>query len=623
MILDNLFAAQKKSIMEDFDQTTDPATGQVTQKYSTGPLNAKQTTDAKGQVVSQDAEIDFGVGKFAAGQAGGVISKAYTPAPGQPGMSSRDLYSLGNKAKAATYDRAVAAVNEAPRLPGSPALAAPKAPRAPAAPTLEEEDQPIDTNLVNQIYQNNQDVIGKDPNLIKPGQKLSLPDGSSYAVQRGDTLTKIAKKIQTPAVAVSGQVPAGLGTLNPDRDEMGVANWKDPNPPMNAPALVGPAAGKIPNKPVTPTGSSVFDVFPDVGGKIYDLTHPSTVPNGPAVAGHPVGTVVRPDWSQTKYRDLGPLIKGSDGVWRTQDGRSSATDPAIIAMAEKMSPVQKAKASPETISAADSMAPGEEIVTAKKPKPPVEQPKRVGTPTPRPNIVQRIEKGAEEKVGQVGNWLSGLVKKRESGDDYDIGHHYAPGTGTAGPDNRKTTAWGAYGLTAAAILAARAEDPALQKPLKQWTPEDQDRAFNIVNGKNLKRLDQLGVDLNKHPEAPSIAIFLGADGAAKYYKTGKFNQDTLDANGGEEAVKKIIAQRTKDSLAALEQQKKQRVKETVATVNTMLETANTADDVRHIRNYIDRQYIRHGMVDQVAFAQRSHLIERVIEITNQRRLLAT
>jgi hypothetical protein len=54
----------------------------------------------------------------------------------------------------------------------------------------------------------------------------------------------------------------------------------------------------------------------------------------------------------------------------------------------------------------------------------------------------------------------------------------------------------------------------------------------------------------------------------------------------------------------------------------MLETASTADDVRSIRNYIDRQYIRHGMVDQVAFAQRSHLIERVIEITNQRRLSA-
>ena len=222
----------------------------------------------------------------------------------------------------------------------------------------------------------------------------------------------------------------------------------------------------------------------------------------------------------------------------------------------------------------------------------------------------------------MGNWLAGLVRKHESGDDFDKGFHYAPGSGTAGPDKRKTTAWGAYGLTNAAILDARRADATLQKPLKDWTPEDQTRAFNINVGNNLTRMNQLGVDLGKHPEAPAVAIFLGADGAAKYYKTGKFNQDTLDANGGEEGVKDIIAQRTKSALAAIEKQKKQKVKETVNTVNTMLETASTQDDIRHIRNYIDRQYIRHGMVDQVAFAQRSHLIERVIEITNQRRLLA-
>ena len=115
MILDNFFEPRKKSIAED-----------VTQSYSMGPLSVKQTTDAKGKVVSRDAEVDLGVGKFATGQAGGITSKAYTPAPGQKGMSGRDLYSMGNANKAATYDRAAAAVNEAPVAPGSPALAAPK-----------------------------------------------------------------------------------------------------------------------------------------------------------------------------------------------------------------------------------------------------------------------------------------------------------------------------------------------------------------------------------------------------------------------------------------------------------------------------------------------------------------
>ena len=642
MILNNFFEPRKKSIAEDLDKptqlapglsaTTSSKTGLTTQKYSMGPANFNQTFDAKGKVLSRDLEIDHGTGKFGLGQAGGITSKSFTPAPGQEGMSSRDLYSLGDPAKAATYDRAAAAVNETPRAPGSPALAAPKAPRAPAAPRLEEENRSVDPELINQIYQTNQDVIGTNPNLIKPGQMLSLPDGSSYAVQRGDTLYKIAGKVQPPVADVSKQVPTGLGIRNPDRDEMGVANWKDPNPPSNAPVIqVSPGyLAQIPPAVAPPklsksTGSSVFDVFPDIGGKIYDLTHPSAIPNSPAVAGHQAGTVVQPDWSQTKYKDLGPLTKGPDGRWRAQNGMT-AVDPAVIAMAEKLPPVQKvrpAKASPEMVPAADSLDPGEEIIPTSKPKPPVILPKRVVTPTPpQPNVIQRIEKGAEEKAGQAYDWLASLVRKRESGDNFDKGFHYAPGSGDAGPDNRKTTAWGAYGLTSAAILDARREDATLQKPLKEWTPEDQTRAFNIVNGKYLTRMNQLGVDLNKHPEAPSIAILLGPDGAAKYYNTGKFNQAALDNNGGEDGVKAIIAQRTKDALAAIEKQKKQKVKETISTVNTMLETASTSDDIRHIRNYIDRQYTRHGMLDEVAFAQRSHLIERVIEITNQRRLLA-
>jgi hypothetical protein len=350
------------------------------------------------------------------------------------------------------------------------------------------------------------------------------------------------------------------------------------------------------------------------------------------------------------------LTKGPDGRWRAQNGLT-AVDPAVIAMAEKLSPVPAvpaapvpaAKAAPVPAAPAPTAASiadrRKELEAARKEEeqakkatrelknttsnnkvepvkaaPAVVLPQRVVTPTPQqPNVIQRIEKGATDKAGQAYDWLAGLVRKHESGDDFDKGFHYAPGSGDAGPDNRKTTAWGAYGLTAAAITDARLADPTLQKPLKDWTSEDQTRAFNINVGNNLKRMNQLGVDLDKHPEAPTVAIFLGADGAAKYYDTGKFNQATLDANGGEDGVKAIIAQRTKAALAAIE---KQKVKETVNTVNTMLETANTSDDIRHIRNYIDRQYIRHGMIDQVAFAQRSHLIERVIEITNQRRLLA-
>ena len=68
--------------------------------------------------------------------------------------------------------------------------------------------------------------------------------------------------------------------------------------------------------------------------------------------------------------------------------------------------------------------------------------------------------------------------------------------------------------------------------------------------------------------------------------------------------------------------KESAVSETIQTVKVMLETATTRDDVRHIKDYIDRQYTRHGLSDSVSFAQRNHLVERVIEITGKRRLLA-
>jgi hypothetical protein len=66
--------------------------------------------------------------------------------------------------------------------------------------------------------------------------------------------------------------------------------------------------------------------------------------------------------------------------------------------------------------------------------------------------------------------------------------------------------------------------------------------------------------------------------------------------------------------------KESAVSETIQTVKVMLETAATRDDVRRIKDYIDRQYTRHGLTDSVSFAQRNHLVERVIEITGKRLL---
>jgi hypothetical protein len=522
----------------------------------------------------------------------------------------------------------------------------------PAAPALEEDDQPIDKELVNQIYNNNRDIIGPNMNLIEPKTMINLPDGTPYEIQPGDTLSKIARNI--PAIKAS-MASAAL----PIDPQAAAPTWMD----KLKKAGTGLLAGEFPSQ-------AIPAAFPS----LKKPAAPDATANG---------TVVNPDWSQTKYNNLGPLVKGSDGVWRTQDGKISAVDPEIIAMAEKLArsnpapapvaralpaPIPIVKAPPEMVAPADSMDPGEEIVVKSKVKPHLpprtpspqpfmpaganpERPKQPYVPTPRPTgkepppsatptgipaaaektgrIVDKVEKGAETKIGQAYNWLANLVKGRESGDDYDRGYHYPSGSGDAGPNNRKTTAWGAYGLTQAYIDNARKLDPTLDKPLKQWTAADQDRAFQLGTATNVKRMSTLGVNLNKHPEAPSIAHVLGPDGAAEWYKDGTLRPDSVALNGGEDQLRAIIAKRTKDAQAAIELQNKKKskqktkesaVSETIQTVKVMLETATTRDDVRHIKDYIDRQYTRHGLTDSVSFAQRNHLVERVIEITAKRRI---
>jgi len=42
------------------------------------------------------------------------------------------------------------------------------------------------------LYNANKSTVGKNPNLIKPGQQLALPNGTTYTVVTGDNLTKIA-----------------------------------------------------------------------------------------------------------------------------------------------------------------------------------------------------------------------------------------------------------------------------------------------------------------------------------------------------------------------------------------------------------------------------------------------
>jgi len=117
------YDAQGKAItyatpeMMGLGQSINLANNQTTRKYNAGPLSTTQTTDAKGNVVSHNTEYDSGLGKIAIGRdAKGITSKSWQ-GHGEEAkdiVSNKDLYALGNKDRAATYDRAMAQVKGTP-----------------------------------------------------------------------------------------------------------------------------------------------------------------------------------------------------------------------------------------------------------------------------------------------------------------------------------------------------------------------------------------------------------------------------------------------------------------------------------------------------------------------------
>ena len=52
------------------------------------------------------------------------------------------------------------------------------------------------------IYNKNKDIIGDNPNLIYPGQVLTIPNNNMYVVKSGDTLWGIAQKYNTTWQAI-------------------------------------------------------------------------------------------------------------------------------------------------------------------------------------------------------------------------------------------------------------------------------------------------------------------------------------------------------------------------------------------------------------------------------------
>jgi hypothetical protein len=106
-------------------QRTQHTNGDTTDDYMAGPMHVNQRKDAKGNVVSSNANYDTGLGKLALGQnAKGIKSKSWTAASSEEDpITNKDMYALGNKDKEATYNRAMAQVSGAP-VKESPELTA-------------------------------------------------------------------------------------------------------------------------------------------------------------------------------------------------------------------------------------------------------------------------------------------------------------------------------------------------------------------------------------------------------------------------------------------------------------------------------------------------------------------
>jgi LysM repeat protein len=96
-----------------------------------------------------------------------------------------------------------------------------------------------------QIYDANKDVIGANPNLIKPGQQLKMPDGSTYTVKAGDNLSKIAKNAgggQGASVTPTAPKPPKAPELTQTQQNLKNAGYPS-GTEMRTPAEIAASAG--------------------------------------------------------------------------------------------------------------------------------------------------------------------------------------------------------------------------------------------------------------------------------------------------------------------------------------------------------------------------------------------
>ena len=130
------------------------------------------------------------------------------------------------------------------------------------------------------------------------------------------------------------------------------------------------------------------------------------------------------------------------------------------------------------------------------------------------------------------------IQKQESGNNPNIGYHYPADA----QGRRKSTAYGAFGITAPAYQDIQKANPQFAgRPIESLTVEEQGQANQTYRQVLSRQLTALGIE----PTEANIrgAQFVGAAGLAANQRTGQVSDAAAAANGGPAKVKQILQNR--------------------------------------------------------------------------------
>jgi hypothetical protein len=188
-----------------------------------------------------------------------------------------------------------------------------------------------------------------------------------------------------------------------------------------------------------------------------------------------------------------------------------------------------------------TLSPGEEIV---------EQPVVAGPPATEagagrglvnpPPVTQTAPQAAPAQAPAGGGKLPGetdydYAVRRQESPNPNIGYHYpADANG-----NRRSSAYGAYGITAGTYANIQKMDPYFKdREITSLTPEEQTRANQVLTRQNANQLSNYGIEPT--PGNLAAAHFLGARGLRDYLQNGYISPQAAAANGGEAKVRQIV-----------------------------------------------------------------------------------